>query len=256
MVYDKRHDTSYKVIDMHAHLGVWYNMRQVEITDQKMAKTLELTGIDSIFLSHLWPLAGEMKRGNDIAARSLASFSEARAFIAVNPHYPQQAQKELERYGKDGFWGIKLHPETHRYRVEKENCGFLFELANKKRCPVLIHVMDLVGIADCVEMAKAYPDVPVMMGHAGGIALRTQAVESALDVPNVYYDVTSSSMLEGCLEWMVKKAGSKRILFGTDIPFLDVKHCIGQVLYADLSADEKSDIFSGNAQRILDGIIA
>ncbi len=256
MIYDKRHDTSYKIIDMHAHLGVWYNMRQVEITDEKMVRSLKLSGIDSIFFSHLWPLAGEMTLGNDIAARSIDNFPDARAFIAVNPNYPLQAAKELERFGKDGFFGIKLHPETHRYRVQKKNCDYIFELANEKRCPVLIHVMDTVGIADCVEIAKAYPDTPIMMGHTGGIHLRTLAVESALDVPNVYYDVTSSSMLEGCLEWMVKVAGSKRILFGTDIPFLDVKHCVGQVLYADLSPEEKSDIFSGNAQRILDGIKA
>jgi len=49
---------------------------------------------------------------------------------------------------------------------------------------------------------------------------------------------------------MVAGAGADRILFGTDIPFIDPRPQIGRVAYARLPAATLRDVFGGNARRI------
>ena len=49
----------------------------------------------------------------------------------------------------------------------------------------------------------------------------------------------------------MEQAGSKKVLFGTDFPWYDPNYCIGSVICAKISDDEKEDIFYKNARRML-----
>lgn len=50
---------------------------------------------------------------------------------------------------------------------------------------------------------------------------------------------------------LVKEIGSKRVLFGTDMPFLDPRPALGRVAMADISDEEKKDIFGLNMKYLL-----
>ncbi len=49
---------------------------------------------------------------------------------------------------------------------------------------------------------------------------------------------------------MVHEAGADRVLFGTDLPFLDPRPQLGRVAFAKISDDEKRLILGLNASRI------
>jgi predicted TIM-barrel fold metal-dependent hydrolase len=49
---------------------------------------------------------------------------------------------------------------------------------------------------------------------------------------------------------LVQCAGSDRVLFGTDIPFMSPDQQIGRVLFARISDDEKRKILGVNALRV------
>jgi predicted TIM-barrel fold metal-dependent hydrolase len=48
--------------------------------------------------------------------------------------------------------------------------------------------------------------------------------------------------------------GAERIIWGSDITFLNQAHQLGRVIGADLSEEEKRLILGGNARRILAGM--
>src|SRR5262252_5745636 len=55
--------------------------------------------------------------------------------------------------------------------------------------------------------------------------------------PNVYLDLCGSTMWRGLLEQMVAGAGVDRVLFGSDIPFVDPRGQLGRVAFAHLPDD-------------------
>lgn len=249
MVFDAIHNIRYSVLDAHAHLGVWYNFGQTEPTAQNLRRSIRSNGIDTLFASHTLALTGEVRRGNELCRAMREEIPSLYGYIVASPH--DAPALELERCGTDPFFrGVKLHPETHGYRLTDPNCEPIFLFAGSHAYPVLVHVMSDQEISDFCTIAARYPQVNFLMGHSGGFANRIHAVRSALPLANIYFDLTASVMLEGNLEWMVANAGADRILFGTDIPFLDPKHCIGQVLYSSLSASDKASIFSETARRL------
>jgi len=53
------------------------------------------------------------------------------------------------------------------------------------------------------------------------------------------------------LELFVEKAGSHKILFGTDLHWFDPHYYIGAILSADISDEARRDIFYRNGEQIL-----
>lgn len=90
------------------------------------------------------------------------------------------------------------------------------------------------------------------MGHAGA---DIKAMEDAFDVvnkhSNVYIDLAISLTYEGNVEWFVREVGSKRVLFGTDMPFFDPRPAFGRLAMAEISDGEKKDIFGLNMVDLL-----
>jgi len=55
----------------------------------------------------------------------------------------------------------------------------------------------------------------------------------------------------GVIEKFVREAGSTKVVFGTDFPWFSHHYYIGAVLAADITDEERRDIFCRNAERIL-----
>jgi len=62
--------------------------------------------------------------------------------------------------------------------------------------------------------------------------------------------LTGSLLPRGMLERMVNGVGAERVLFGTDMPFVDGRPQIGYVACARIPDDSKRLIFGLNAKRI------
>ncbi len=84
----------------------------------------------------------------------------------------------------------------------------------------------------------------------GEVAAVQAAVDAAKEWENLYLDLTGSALPRGVLELMVARVGAERILFGTDIPFVDIRPQIGYVVFARISDDDKRKILGLNSQRL------
>ena len=50
---------------------------------------------------------------------------------------------------------------------------------------------------------------------------------------------------------MVREAGAERVIFSSDIPFIDLRYGLGRVLFADLTPGEQALVLGGNIRRLL-----
>jgi predicted TIM-barrel fold metal-dependent hydrolase len=144
-----------------------------------------------------------------------------------------------------GFLGIKVH--RHDARITREIC----ETARAFRVPVLYDVM---GDTSVVELlAEEYPDVDFIIPHLGSFADDWRAQLAVIDHlvrhANVYADTAGVRRFD-LLEQAVKRAGARKVLFGTDGPWLHPGVELAKVRALGLPPDDESLVVGGNIVRL------
>jgi len=121
-------------------------------------------------------------------------------------------QTAVQRYG---FVGIKVH--RHEGRITREIC----ETARAFSLPVLYDVMGEVSA--CELLAREYPDVNFIIPHLGSFAGDWRAHLALIDQlvrhRNLHAD-TSGVQRFDLLAEAVQRAGARKVLFGSDGPWL------------------------------------
>lgn len=159
-------------------------------------------------------------------------------FCTVNPYGGMESAEALRKYIKDdGFRGLKLHQNIQRFYPNDLRLFPIYEELQSLRLPVLFHtggigirpLQDKYSALDCIEeVACLYPDMPILLGHAG----RGMYDEVALILrkhENVYADVSANfaklkeyehlPLLELIRKVKIWVGNTDRLLFGSDYPF-------------------------------------
>lgn len=243
------------IIDEHNHLGRWSAFYVPEGgTIEAMIARMDRTGIDKVCITAHSSIGPDYVYGNNLVMDALKRFPDrVIGYVTVNPNYPKDMQHELDRcFAVPGFRGIKFHPACHNQEVDCKGYNAAFAEAEKRGCPILIHTWGDAAVSEVDHLASDYPHAQFIMAHMGG---EIHAMGKALDVinrhDNVYGDLALSTPPEGNVEWFVHEVGSKKILFGTDMPFYDPSHVVARLALADLSEEEKKDIFGRNAMKLM-----
>lgn len=242
------------IIDCHNHLGAWKAFNIPNNSAEGMLAGMDALGIDKACLTAHASIGPDYIYGNNLVIDALKHYPDRFiGYTTVNPNYEEDMKNELNRCFKmQGMRGIKLHPSCHGAPIDDKRYQIAFEAADEKGCPVLIHVWGKADVAAIDRLSSQYPRAQFIMGHAGA---EIKAMEDAINVvnrrDNVSMDLALSHTYQGNVEWFVHEAGSKKVLFGTDMPFFDPRPAFGRVAMADISENEKKDIFGLNMQRLL-----
>jgi len=243
------------IIDCHCHMGPWQHFNVPKGTAEGMLESMNSLGVDIACPTAHASIGPDYVHGNNMVIDAVKKYPDRFAgYITINPNYPDDIKNELDRcFAIDGMVGIKLHPSCHGRTIEHRNYNIAYEAANSLKCPVLIHVWGKGDVMMIDRVAARYPEASLIMGHAGA---DIDAMEIAMDVvkkhKNVYVDIAISRAREGNVEWLVNGAGSEKILYGTDMPFFDPRPTFGRLAYANISEEDKRNIFGLNMKRIIE----
>ena len=145
-----------------------------------------------------------------------------------------------------GFVGIKVH--RYDARITREIC----EVARAFSLPVLYDVMGEVSV--CELLAQEYPDVYFIIPHLGSFADDWKAQLALIDHlvrhPNIYTD-TSGIRRFDLLEQTAQRAGARKILFGSDGPWLHPGVELAKVRALGLPQSEERLVLGGNFLRLI-----
>lgn len=147
-----------------------------------------------------------------------------------------------------GFVGIKVH--RHDARITREVC----EAARAFALPVLYDVETELPVLD--GLARAFPDVAFIVPHLSSFAENWRAQTAFLDrleaLPNLHTD-TSGVRFFDLLERVVERCGPRKLLFGSDGPWLHPGVELAKVRALGLPPAEERLVLGGNFLRLTGG---
>jgi len=145
-----------------------------------------------------------------------------------------------------GFRGLKAH--RHDARISRELC----DAARRHAIPVLYDPMGELGPVELV--AGEYPDVDFIIPHLGSFADDWDAQRRFIDIlvrhPNVFTDTSGVRRFDLLVE-AIRRAGSAKVLFGSDGPWLHPGIELEKVRLLGLPAAAEQLICGGNLVRLL-----
>lgn len=202
-------------------------------------------------------------------------------FCAVNPRSPNAAAMLRTEIEEHGARGLKLHGAMQQIDVDDHLLWPIYEAMQDYRLPILFHSGD-IGVLPCEdkhtratrfdEIACEFPELPMILGHAGRIDFSTVA-GLLRKHPNVYADISSvigrdpdsrTLPLKNLLETVKSWAGSTdHVLFGSDFPLytpaatlgtldqLATELATGRYGYSPLSENDVTEVRDKNAATFL-----
>ena len=242
------------IIDFHAHIGEWRGIYLPRGSGEGMLRTMDQAGVRlAIFCGHEDLFAPSLKNAYNIE-RVRRHPDRFRAYLAVNPNHSDPKEDiALFRRHREVFVGFKTLPSYFGYPLTHDRYRPYWEFAQEENLLVLCHTWEgspVGGPEEVEKFMRQYPGVTFIAGHS----LHRDwdaAARMAREFPNLYLDLCAVMDDRGVLELFVERAGSHKILFGTDLPWFDPHYYIGAILSADISDEAMRDIFYRNGERIL-----
>lgn len=243
------------IYDMHGHWGPFTGIHLPASDDETATKYLGRTGVKLFVFCHHQSLFSP-DIGNAANIETVRRIPERiRAYCAINPNYPEAVEQDLAAYDDypDVYVGLKMHPAHHLVPLDDSRYREAFEFANDRKLPVLMHTWG--GSKECgYQQVKSVldrdPGITAILGHSLHGDWE-HAIELALGYSNIYLETCAVVDERGILEMLVEGAGSEKVVFGTDFPWFSHYYYIGAVLGADMTDDDRRNIFYRNAERIL-----
>jgi predicted TIM-barrel fold metal-dependent hydrolase len=160
---------------------------------------------------------GYREANEGVIADAAASDGRLVAFCRLDPRH-EDAVAEAERSLDAGARGIKLHPRAEQFELDEPELRRVFEVANERGVPVLIHAgrgIPALGV-HTVEMAEAFPNARVILAHCG-ISDLSWIWRDAQRLPNLYFDTSWWAAADVMALCGLVPPG--QILFASDAPY-------------------------------------
>ncbi len=246
------------IVDCHCHLGSYFNFNVPGHSPEDMILSMDNIGVEKACISPHMSLSSDIEKGNRFMLDTVVKYPERFVgFFTYNPHYPTLMESELPTYFKTtGIKGIKIHQGTHKTTLKNPSYRNIYSFADKFRIPIMIHTWSMETIKNIEEISAEYQNAVFIMGHFGAVPDNMiYAAKVIHSRNNVYGDTTVSTMFEKNVEWLVEIAGENKVLYGTDMPFIDPRVCMGRVIHSDLTKSVKEKVLGITINEILGNII-
>lgn len=251
----------FRIIDSHLHLGYLANLNFPGGSDKAIINLLKQCGVEKAVFSHHGALS-TFKSGFKKTLDVLEKYEDfLLAYIVFNPNFSDESLEVIKSLVDDKrFVGVKIHPSWHScypydYKYEK-----FWEYADRNGLVVLTHSWNpnvpnkAQKYSDPFffeQIIEKYHDLRLILAHAGG---RGEYLYKVIDLlekhENLYVDFAGDIFTPGLIEEYVLRIGSERLLFGTDMPWIDVRFYIADLIASKISHSDKANIFGLNAIRL------
>lgn len=138
--------------------------------------------------------------------------------------------------------------------------GKMFERLNQHRVPIMFSAehfqmpvaAETYGWDQVDGICGNFPDIPVILLQPR-YAAQAPLIEAMRRHRNLYFTIPWYGLFRQ-VESIVKMFGTERLLFGTNLPYIDPALPIGMVSYGLLTPEQKAPIAADNLRRLLGGV--
>jgi predicted TIM-barrel fold metal-dependent hydrolase len=238
------------VIDSHCHAGQGDYMTAPWNTNAPIEPYLrraKAAGIDKTVI--FAPIHSDYSKANEQTAKIVARYPTRLIGFAFL-HAKRDAGRIHSMIDRAvrlwNFRGVKVH--GHEAMPTREVC----EAVRAFGLPLLLDVADRPEVIDM--LAPQYPDINFIVAHLGSFADDWRAHQRVCDqlvrYPNVYSDTAAVQRFDYIVQ-AVKRAGARKILMGSDGPWLHPGLELHKIRLLRLPPEEQALVTGGNAVRLM-----
>lgn len=186
-----------------------------------MLRSMDAAGIDRTLLIP-FPVVDDYRREHDLIAAAMRGHPDRFAGAAcLNPFVPEtEFRDEVRRCSEThGFCALKFQPQYQGLNPLSSRSGFLFESALENGLVLVCHTGAGAPYALpslFIHPARRFPDLRIVLGHAGGGLYALEAIVAATVCSNVFIELSTLTP-HGVLE-VLAHVGPERLMAGSDLP--------------------------------------
>ena len=229
-------------------------------TLQSLRGSMERAGIGLSVVQPVATTAEQVESINRYAAAHNRPEDGIAYFGALHPEH-KGYEAEIEKLKQAGIQGIKLHPEFQHFAIDSPVMLPVYEAIAEAGMLVMMHMgLDLFarceGRATPGGLARVLERVPglrVIAAHGGGFRQWDEFIEKLAGHERVWIDL---AFIPGYIperSWRViyERHGWRKILFGTDYPWMAQETVKDFVTGLGLPREEEEGILGKNARHLL-----
>lgn len=206
------------VIDTHQHLGRSRFTGQ-ETTEAELLAGMRGNGIDMALVMPQATLDSASALHDRIAALTGLETDRVRGIASICPWVDEiEYRAEAERCVRElNFVALKLDPNGHGLAINSAQARRCFDAASELGVPIIVHTgfgvpNSLPSLA--LPVAREYPELPIVLAHAGFVTYAAEALVVAREADNIYLEPSWCTVFQ--LREFYLALGPTRLLFGTD----------------------------------------
>lgn len=211
---------------------------------------MDAHGIDKSLLIP-FPLVDDERAEHDLIDDAVRAYPDRFLGAACLNPWSLRFQDELRRCSEElGFGALKLQPQYHGLNPISNRSDFYFEAALKYNLTLVVHTGAGTPFALpslYIAPARRFPELSLILGHAGGGVYSAEAIVAAGVCPNIFIEL-SSLMPHHVLE-VLNHVPSNRLMIGSDLPE-SAETEIGKILTLNVADQQKRDILWNTADRL------
>lgn len=241
----------YRVFDTHTHLGTARHSGRTADVDQMLGH-MDRYGVDRSLLIP-FPVVDDYRAQHDLIAAAVRAHPERfTGAICLNPFVPlTEFRDEVRRCVEElGLRALKLQPQYQPLNPVSRRSDFFFEAAAEHKLPIVAHTGTGVPFALpslYIAAARRFPEVTIILGHAGGSVYYLEAIVAAQVCPNIVIEL-SSLMPHHCAE-VVAHVEASRLMAGSDLPE-SIEAELGKIFSLDVTEEARRAILWDTPWRV------
>jgi uncharacterized protein len=186
-----------------------------------MLRSMDGFGVDRAMLIP-FPVVEDYRREHDLIGKAVADHPDRfTGAICLNPFVPEEEYRgEVARcVEKLGLRALKLQPQYQALNPLSARSDFFFETAVEHKLPIIAHTGSGVPFALpslFIAPARKFPELTIILGHAGGPTYMLEAAVAAMTCPNIYVEL--SSLMPHHVMGLLEHVPATRLMAGSDLP--------------------------------------
>jgi uncharacterized protein len=241
----------FRIYDGHAHLGVARHSGRRQ-SDGDLLQVMDRTGIDRALLIP-FPVVEDHRAAHDAIADAVRAHPDRfQGAACINPFIPESDfRSEIRRCAEElGFRALKLQPQYQALNPVSPRSDFLFAAAQEHKLTLVVHTGAGAPFALpslYIMPARKFPNLPIVLGHAGGGVYVLESIVAAAVCPNIHIEL--SSLMPHHIQEVLAHIDPSRLMIGTDLPE-SAETEIGKILGLGAPDAARRQILWDTAQRL------
>lgn len=253
---------NFRIIDSHMHLGPMANVFYYKNDDDRIIELEKRFNVKRAICSHVMGIFGDPILQIEEVLKIRDRFGDFIGWqLVYEGNQPERSLDMIEKNRDEiNFVGVKVWSVGSGLYLDDKKYYPLWEYAASHDFAVSAHTWSphtdnprqSYGNPLLLEkVLKDFPQLKLILVHSGGkIDFYDEVIDLAGKYETLYMDFSGDCFYPPVFKKVIDRIGRGRALFGTDMPMMDIRYHIANVLAADIPDSDKEDIFYNNAARL------